>query len=244
MALEVKIDKGKIKREGKLYLIFAIIFSVMVYFFYSTGEKSYKSISKILKETKDINADISSLDTKILSLKSIKESNVTDINSLNIAFQPEDPSLFMYSQLKSLSLTNNVEIINFAFSDGTAVGEISVGVISLTVRGNKDSVFNFVTGLGRIAPLSGLGPMSFSNYAASGEVFELDIMIDIYYSPLPKELPDAGKVINPLTQEEEEIYKKLTALEIMAKSDFKAQEPNDNLGDPFIGQEIIPPIEE
>ncbi len=234
MALELKMDTGKIKRDSKLYLIIGVIFIVMSYFFYTSGGKYYTSISKILKDTKETKTDIESLEAKISSLKSIKDNSVTDLNALNISFQPEDPSLFMYSQLKALSFNNNVELVGTAFSEGTAIGDISVAVISFKIRGIKEGVINFITDLGKTAPLSGLGGMTFSKYAGTGDAFELDMSVNIYYSPLPKALPDTEKVVNSLTPEEEATYASLTDLKVLSKADFKAQEPiNNNIEDPF-----------
>ena len=57
--------------------------------------------------------------------------------------------------------------------------------------------------------------------------------VDVYYSPLPKVLPDVQTVINPLSPDEETVYEKLSRLEVLSRSDFKADTPNSNLDDPF-----------
>jgi len=237
------MDSARVKRDSKMYFIFILIFIVIAYLFYSTGGKFYTSISKTLKETKEISTDVVSLEAKISSLKSIKDNAVTDINALNVSFQSEDPSLFMYSQMRELSLKNTVELTGITFSPGTALGDVSVSVISFSIKGIKENVFNFISDLSKIAPLSGLGAMVFSKYAEAGGVFELSMSVDIYYSPFPKVLPDTNKVINSLTTEEKDIYENLINLEVMSKANFKAQEPNDNIDNPFedtvINSEII-----
>jgi hypothetical protein len=242
MSLEFKMDSARIKRDGKMYFVFILIFVVIAYFYYTTGGKYYTSISKTLKATKEIETDIRSLEAKISSLKSIKDSTISDINALNISFPPEDPSLFMYSQLKVLSFNNNVELVDILFSSGSALDEISASMISFSVRGIKENVYNFISDLGKVAPLSGLGGMTFSDYVDSGGVIELSMAIDIFYSPFPKVLPDTDEVINSLTMEENDVYNTLTSLEVMSKAIFEAQEPNENLDDPFEGGFINPEI--
>jgi hypothetical protein len=234
MALEFKIDSNRIKREGKFYLVFALVFVVIAYFFYSTGIRFYTGISKSLKETKDTKTDIQLLESKIGSLKSIKDSGTVDVNLLNVSFQSEDPSLFMYSQLRVISTNNNVELTDISFSQGQPVGVINVAVINLLVKGTKENVFSFITEVGQSAPLSGLGGMSFSNYVESGETLSLHMSLEIYYSPLPEVLPDTNKIVNSLSEEEKTAYDELIKLKVFSNTEIKAQSPNDVENDPFV----------
>lgn len=234
MALEFKMDSDRIKKEGKFYLVFTLVFVVIAYFFYSTGVKFYTGISKSLKETEDTKTDIQLLESKIGSLKSIKNTGTADVNALNVSFQSEDPSLFMYSQLRVISTNNNVELTDISFSQGQPVGGINVAVVGFLVKGIKENVFNFVTEVGQSAPLSGLGGMSFSNYVENGETLSLHMSLEIYYSPLPEVLPDTKKVVNSLSEEEKTAYDELIKLKVFSNTEIKAQSPNDIENDPFV----------
>lgn len=240
MALELKMDSDKIKKEGRYYLIFALIFIVIAYFFYTTGEKFYTGISKSAKEIESIKSDNDILESKILSLRSIKDSVNADVNALNVSFQSEDPSLFMYSQLKAIAAETGIELSEIAFSQGQPSGSINVGVIGFTVKGIKDSVFNFISELTQSAPLSGLGAMSFSNYFQSGETMEIDMSVQVYYSPLPEVLPDTNEIVNSLTQEEKDAYEQLVKLKVFSVAEIKAQPQGDGDLDPFNFQTVIP----
>lgn len=234
MALELKMDSDKIKKEGKFYLIFTLIFVVVVYFFYSTGEKFYTGISKSLKEINATKTDIQLLESKIASLKSIKNSNTSDVNALNASFQSEDPSLFMYSQLRVISANTNVELTDFGFSQGQPIGSVNVAVVSFLAKGTKENVINFVTEVGQSAPLSGLGGMSFSDYVESGGTLGLHMSLEAYYSPLPEVLPDTNKIVNSLSEEEKTAYEDLVKLKVFSNTEIKAQSPSDIENDPFV----------
>ncbi len=233
MSLDFKLDSAKIKRESKLYVIFLFIIVSAFYFFYATGKKYYADISKILKETEEIKTDNRLLEEKISSLKSIKDSSVTDASAINKIFQPEDPSLFMFSQLKALLSKNDIALIDLTFSEGSPLREVSRGVIAFSIKGVKENVYNFISDLVKVAPLSGLGGITFDSYVDSGGILELNMSVDVFYSPFPEVLPDVEKVINPLTSDEKDAYVNLKSLEILSKVDFTAQEPNDNIINPF-----------
>lgn len=233
MSLELKIDSNKLRKNSGLYVIIILIFVAVFYFYYSTGTKFYAAITKTLKDTRDIKFDINSIQAKISSLKTINKDSTPNVNALNIAFQSDDPSLFMYSQLKILSFNNKVEIMDIVFSQGPPVDDISVSVITFKVRGIKEDVLNFITALGKIAPLSGLGSMSFLNYVETGGLLEINTSVNLYYSPLPKVLPDTGKIVNNISGEEKSIYDTLTGLEILSQSNFVAQNPGGEDVNPF-----------
>jgi len=233
MSLSFKMDSTKFKRESGLYIIFIFVFMFASYFFYTTGKKFYTDISKILKETEEVKTDTELLTEKISSLKSIKNNFVSDMNTINIIFQPEDPSLFMFSQLKVLSVNNNVQLLNIYFSEGPPVGNISTGVVGFTVKGIKEDVYRFFSDLSESAPLLGFGSMSFSGYVDSGDELELNMSLDVFYSPYPEVLPDTDKVVNPLTSDEIEAYENIKKLKILSKTDFIIQDPNDDFTNPF-----------
>lgn len=238
MALELKLDSAKFRRNSRFYAVFLVVFIITAYLFYSTGIKFYTGISKTLKNTDELKKDTELLEVKISSLKSIKEGGVEDLNSLNISFQSEDPSLFMYSQLKKIALRNGVELRGISFSRGSVLKNVSVSVINLSVRGIKENVFTFISELGQTAPLSGLGGMSITDYVETGGVLEISMMIEVYYSPLPKELPDTKEVVNSLTKEEKDVYDTLIKLEVLSQANFTAQAANENIDDPF-GVEVF-----
>ena len=249
MSLDVAKDTEKLKNNLNIYGIFTLIGLLMLLLFVTSGNRIYTNISEKVKVNKELESDISLLNTKVNALKKISNLDYSDISVLSASFPEEDSSLFMYTSLKELSIKDNVFISKISFNPSTKTsGDISESSISFTASGSRDNILSFLVDITRSAPLSGLGTIYFEQYPADGGEFGLNMSVDVYYSPYPETLPDIAGVVSPLNDEEKKVYDILTHLKILMKSDLKPMNQNNQVEDPFsayqttesnIGEQVV-----
>lgn len=236
MAIDIKLDKKSVGENTKAYSIFFLGFIILAVLFFVTGNKLYSKISKTLNGSKDLENDILSLQEKIDSLRLLDREIGKNTASLMLAFPDEDPSLFAYSELKELSRQIPVQFESVTFSLGSpSGGEVSSGNIGLDLSGNKEDVLAFISNLTKLAPISGLGAINIGEYAELGGELKVAMSIEVFYSPLPQVLPNDNVVISTLTDEEKEVYKYLTNLKVLVRSELSPAAANDENVDPFFG---------
>lgn len=235
MSLDFNVNSIKFRKESKAYLIFVLVGMIIAYLFYSAGIKAYQEISLIMKSTEEIEKDINTLDAKIVALKSFEKNQTEELNVLNVVFQSEDPSLFMFSTLKELSNVHRVQIVSPVFSKVEKMEGVSKATLAFSTKGIKEDVYMFMDHLYKTAPLSDLGEIRFSDYAYTGGEASIDMSVGAYYSPLPEVLPDTKTGIRPLNDDEKAKYSELIGFEILSKSEYEAETARESNDDPFSG---------
>src|SRR4030042_1298985 len=140
MAIDIKMSEGSLKNNGKVYAVAFFGFVFLFILIFTTGQKIYGNITKTINDTKQIESDVKLLQSKIESLKIVnKDFSSSDVDILSISFPEENPSLFMYSQLKELSKNNNIILDNFSFSSGSPLNEsVFKSVLVFTISGTKE----------------------------------------------------------------------------------------------------------
>lgn len=248
MAIDIKGSASGFRKESKVYILYFISALIIIVLYSYTVSKVYANITKILADTKSTATDVNSLRAKVDSLKTIKSESFTDVKALTVAFPEEDPSLFMYSQLKQIASNSNVILDNISFSKGQDVPDgVSKNELGFTLVGSESDVFGFITSITKSAPLTGLGEITLKEFSVDGGVISLDLFVELFYSALPKTLPEAGKIINALSPEEKNAYEFLTKLQVYGESVVEPSAPGSGDIDPFVlGAAEVPeePIEE
>ncbi len=223
MALDLKIDGKRIAKNRNVVLFYFLLASFFSLLFIYSGQKAYAEISKIVKETKDMESDIHTLEGKIDLLKRVDQEGYGDISVLSLAFPEDNPIIFAYSQIKELSYQNSVVLSKVEFNlSGTGLDTISKSALNFEVYGLKRDVLKFLSDIETIAPVLGLGEMSFAQYTAPDGEFTLKTSVDIYYSPYPDILPSVDSALAPLNDSEKKIFKTLSDLRIIVNQDMKA----------------------
>lgn len=233
MALDFKMDSNKIKGNSKIYFVYFLIISFFGFLFIYTGKSSYTKISLKLNELKELKSDIEALNNKIDSLKLVDKEGYSDISHLTVSFPEEDPILFAYSQLKELSYQRSVVLQNVEFGLAKVQSDtISNSKLSFEIFGTKENVINYISEIESIAPLLGIGEISFAEYSPSGQEFTISASVDVYYSPYPKTLPSVDSAIVPLNENEKKAYKTLSELSVLVSQNIIADSGNTD-EDPF-----------
>lgn len=237
MAINVRMSEENLKNNGKVYAVAFFSFIFLFILIFTTGQKIYGNINKTINDTKQIESDVKLLQSKIESLKTVNKGfSSSDVDMLSISFPEENPSLFMYSQLKELAKNNNIILENISFSPGSPLNEsVLKSAIDFTISGTKESVDKFILELSDTAPLSGLGGMSFDKYVKEGETFKINMSVDIFYSPLPKTLPSQTNIVQYLTDDEKKSLNSLIGLKILTTLVSKPMPANEINIDPFTG---------
>jgi len=235
MSIELTMDSKKIKSDINTYGIVILVFLFILILYIFSGSKIYSNISPKLESNKELQSEILTLKTKAESLKNIKDVDYGDIDVLSFSFPEEDSSLYMYSSLKQLAVKYNILISDISFSKPDLSEGVSTTGISFIASGIKENMEYFLSDITKTAPISGLGTITFEKYPEAGSEFKPNISLKLYFSPYPKTLPAISSIVNPLNEDEKQIYKTLSELNVLFNTDIKPKKANETIEDPFYG---------
>ena len=240
MVLDIKESTNNFRKDSKIYATYFGFIAFILILYYFTGLRIYSNIGKILQDTKSVNREIQILTTKVDSLKSIDSTSFANISALTNAFPSEEPTLFMYTQLKQIAAESGVLINNIIFSSASqATGSISQSKLGFTLIGSRSGLFNFITVLSESAPVSGLGEITIKDFAFGAGLYFVDLSLDLYYSDLPKTLPETNKIVDALSSEEQKTYEYLSKLKVYGLSEIKPSASNQDNINPFTTNTVV-----
>jgi len=120
--------------------------------------------------------------------------------SIDLAFPEDNPALMMISQIKNLSSTFGLTMVELNVGKATDIGNGTMKVsISFSIDGPFEGVINFVKTLETLSPINVIENAEFIN---SGGLTRADISLVLFYSKHPTKLPAITEGIKGLTADE------------------------------------------
>lgn len=208
--------------------IFLIIFLLFLTYFTTAFSLSY--VKKIKESEVDTNRKIGVLDEKLTILTRIKDSSIDYADLSLLAVPIENPALWVFSSLKSVTLKHGFEIDDVAFElgQGGQLDTLNTVKINLTLSGEKEGLFSLIKEIEDLLPLIKVNVADVQDKNGKG----IKISFSTYYSSIPQKIPALSEPIKNLTETEESILKSLSQ---KTKPEFSKVEPDltNDREDPF-----------
>lgn len=175
------------------FTVLLIISGLLVRFWYT----KFTEERKVLDETKKIE---NVLNDKVSYLKDNQSKLPSYVNVLSAALPNNNPAIVILSQIKSLQAENLITISNFGIATGKDTQDSRKSLmVSLSLEGDINQIFNFIKGISNILPISNLSSVVFTR---SGNVYTADVAVSAYWEAFPTEVPPATESIVKLDREE------------------------------------------
>jgi len=146
------------------------------------------------------------------------------------ALPDRNPSLAVISQVKTLGLEKDVELIDMAVSGfSEATKGISSAGMTVGITGDLDKTVDFIKSTKLLAPIIVLDMIEME---FSGNTISTDLRTQSFWKPLPKELGKISDPIDKLTETEIEILDELAQLKAPTFYDVSPSGPYTR-GNPF-----------
>ena len=147
----------------------------------------------------------------------------------SFALPSQNSSFVVISQLKTLAASNLLILTNIRVGGETKDGNISVADISFDLEGPLPSIFTFLQGLSKVAPLTISDKVQINQ---AGEVARANVRAKAFWAAFPETLPALSEPANDLTKEEKEILVEVLTLNPPEFEFLEAQPPRENVN-PF-----------
>lgn len=132
------------------------------------------------------------------------------LSSIDLAFPEENPALMMLSQIKSLSSSFGLTLVELNVGKATDFENDTKKVsINLSIDGPLEGVISFVKTLETLAPINTVNNVEFIN---SGDLTRADISLLLYYSKHPTKLPPIAEAIKGLSVDETDLLFEINSL--------------------------------
>jgi len=183
---------------------------VVLVLFISVGKFGVSKVIDIRSQIKSAQFTESVLAQKLNLLKNI--SSVVSVGAVSAAsaVPDSDPSLTVILQLKTLAMQNGVVVSAIKSSSGMESSSgLNQAAISFTADGVRSQLFDFLTGIAKIAPVTIVDKIQMNETFGSEEA---DIGVKSYWAGFPKTMPSVDSPISDLSQSEKETLSEMSGL--------------------------------
>lgn len=154
---------------------------------------------------------------KSVNILKQKESTLTDFNQsvgqgsevLSYALPDKNPTLLVFTQIKTLSNNKGVIIQNLKAGSEVSDNNISKSDITFDVQGPTMSVIAFLSETQQLAPVISLQKVKLNQMTGAAMA---TTTIDSYWSDLPSKIPALDQPTQPLTSDEKGILDRASLL--------------------------------
>lgn len=181
----------------------------IVLLFILVGNFGAGKVSEIRASVAKEKKNVTILSQKLSLLNEVTES-VSSASLASTALPEKNPALAAISQLKSLAVTQNTLISKIkSGSAGKDKSGISKVDITFDLEGQRSQVFQFLTAIENIAPISRVEKVKLNEIAGATRA---TITIKSYFAELPTKLPALTDAVNDLTADEKKTLSEVTGL--------------------------------
>lgn len=203
---------------------------IVVILFFIVGTFAVSKITNVRDQITLSEKQKTVLNQKIKILQNIKNT-INEGSSASIDALPEsNTSVVALSQIRSLANENNVVVSSLkSTAQSSAESSISTSDMSFDVNGEISQILNFLKSIDNFAPIARLTKVKFSGNQG---LLSANVSIQIYWSPLPKIIPQITDATNDLTNDEITILEKI---KLLVSPRFSSVPASDTEGkpDPF-----------
>ena len=210
-----------------LPLIYVIILVVISYVAISTGMSKIGEQKKNLAKSKKTESVLRDKEQTLLEASSV----ITPYVDYSVQALPDrNSSLVLISQVKTLGLKKEVELMDLAVSGFSEADKgISSAGMTMGIKGDTDKAVDFIRSTKVIAPIIVLDMIEMD---FSGDTISADLKTQSFWKPLPQELGKISEPINKLTETEIAILEEIAQLEAPSFYDVSPSGPYTR-GNPF-----------
>jgi Tfp pilus assembly protein PilO len=150
-----------------------------------------------------------------LSILQSPEIGVSKSDVAHIVIPSENPSLVALSQVRTMASSNGLALTSLSMGQPVKVQSLWKVSISFDVDGSESSIFTFISGLMKSAPILTVEKYKLTTTSAQARA---NVVVNYYWSPLPKQIPSVSESME-FTQEELEILDQMTKLTLPPKTE-------------------------
>lgn len=218
----LKSEPKKIEKESLTpFLVPGVIIAlVAISSLFLVGPQIGK-IFQVRRQLKQEEERLARLTTKAVALGSLNQADVSQrANLVTRAYLSEKNFPLLISTFKSLANKNNLNLLSLQVDPGeiaTASAKVKKGEapslsFNLTISGRMDDFKQFLDQASQAAPLMMVQEISVKGQAIVQGNFDGDLVLAVPFSFPLEQLPPVEKPLAQVNQQEEEIYARLTQL--------------------------------
>lgn len=216
----------------KILVVPVLALLVLVVLFLVLLKSGYSRVASVLREIDAREEEIGTLNQRITVLRRFNQDLSNEADAAYFTLPDKNTTLVVLSQMKSASAEVGATISNVQMV-GTRTAGQPVESSGLTWHGQMqdiDTILNLLNTIDERVPLTNMARISSERTGDGG--FGSDFDLQLFWSPLPRQLPALTEPLQDLTQEEEEL---LRSLANRIKPDFLdlSPEPPQDRTDPF-----------
>lgn len=214
----------KVLAFPSILAISLIVLSILVF------KNGVSRIYEKLDELEELDKTVSTLEEKVGILRQIEGIVLEQVDTSLVSLPEKNPSMISLQQLENLAQNKGIEIINKT-SKGkqSALPSLFSGSIDLELTGQLQNLLNFLQDLDTIAPITTIAEI---NIKGEENGVSSSSALSVYWGTYPTKIPPITEPIKTLTQNEENLLGKLTALNKPDLVKLEAQAPSTRVN-PF-----------
>lgn len=222
----IEIHSPNLEAIGKPLLVFIFVFGLLVFGVKTGFEKIMQQRAALQKA----NATEKILKEKESNLREVQRIVNTQTDAAVNALPPENSSLAVISQLKSIAGQNLVAISGFKSMGGGGGKETLRSLkISFSVNSNTAGVIAFLKSLNTIAPLVNIDKVELKT---GTDQTQADILISCFWSNFPSKIPSVTQPLVDLNDTDKQILNEVSKLNVINSGEVLVP-TNDSKSDPF-----------
>jgi Tfp pilus assembly protein PilO len=225
---------GELQQQLKTLVIPLVGLVVLIFLSIMASKLVVGRIDFIRQQTASLQNTVSALEDKLSVLQDLGSEIPSLRNELATLMPSRNSALFAYSQVKSLANFFQVNLDNFKV--GQEVVAVSKKLehveISFDVEGSLAQIENFLTELGKSAPLTKINK---ARITQSGGLSRASIELFCFWASYPTKLPDISEPIKELSQEERDLLSLLSSFKPPLLEELVPNKPASR-SNPFTSQ--------
>jgi hypothetical protein len=219
------ISKYKIFNPNiKLIMFPTLLLGLLVFLFIVLVQNGYRQIVAELDELEASQKTESLLLQKLSSLREIDQSILDKADVTLIALPEINPASFFLTHIKRIGEEREINLVKFitrGFADASA-SDLSSSEIKLEAQAaDIRSFVDFLQDLRKVLPLASIHKVEMTG---GDGVVDMDMVVVVYWSGLPTQLPAITEPIRFLNASEQEILSEIVAF---VKPEFVILDPTD-----------------
>lgn len=215
----------------KSFILPSVTFIVVVVLTLTVGQFALNKIFETRANIKELESKNKLLEAKKVVLSGVNTDDIKkQVKAAVLAVPSENPSIFVLSSMRGQAQEGGLVISNFKVSEGQGAKKVGREVeVSFDLQGSVFSTLSFLKAIENSSPLTKLTNIKFTISSAQATV---KVTATTSWGELPKELGKTEDPVEPVTQAEQELLRKLAALRLPALGQVPLSPPAGK-ADPF-----------
>ncbi|MCH7641469.1 hypothetical protein IID22_04705 [Patescibacteria group bacterium] len=203
--------EGTVKPNIRTLAVPVFVVVVLLILAFVIGQTGIRQITSKIKELGESRKVENKLEARATVLERVEGVVLGQADVSIIALPEKNPSLLMLTQLSTQAEKHSLTLLGKKTRAGAPAGKgITSGEISFSLKGDLKEIIEFLKDIKTLAPLSSIDEVSVK---LEGGEATVGILLSIYWSSFPTELPPITQPITELKQEEQAILDRISVLQ-------------------------------